>query len=328
MKTMRAAMRERYGSPDVVEIRAIPAPRPADDHVVVKVRWASVNTADLDLVRGMPPVTRPADGLRRPRNGRLGADMVGEVVEIGSAVEGYRIGDVVWADLFDAGHGAFAEFVCVRAPVLRHKSDRLDDTAAATLPHSGLLALQSLRRGRIQPGESVLIHGAGGCVGQFAIQIAKAKGAVVVGVDRTEKLPFVSQVGADGVVDYTTTDITRQGQRFDVILDIAATRPPLAFRRILNDDGRYVHVARSLAGFFRAAASGAVTNRWGTSRISNFPWKSNARDDLAEIGELVALGDVVPTIDSTYELAELPVALQRHAVGDARGKILISIGDG
>ena len=328
MKTMRAAMRERYGSPDVVEIRAIPVPRPADDQVVVKVRWASVNTADLDLVRGTPPVTRLVGGLRRPRNGRLGADMVGEVVEIGSAVEGHRIGDVVWADLFGVGHGAFAEFVCVRATSLRHKPGRLDDTAAAMLPHSGLLALQSLRCGRIQRGESVLINGAGGCVGQFAIQIARARGAVVVGVDRTEKLAFMRQLGADDVVDHTTTDITREDERFDVILDIAATRSPLAFRRILNDGGRYVHLARSMAGFFRAAASGAVTNRSGASRISNFPWKANASDDLAEIVTLAELGEIAPVIDSTYELAELPKALQRHAVGEARGKILISIGDG
>ncbi len=325
---MQAAMRERYGSPDVVQIRTIPVPTPTEDQVVVKVRWASVNTADLDLVRGVPPVARLGYGLRRPRNGRLGADMVGEVVDIGSAVEGYRLGDVVWADLFDVGHGAFAEYVCVRATSLRHKPDRLDDKAAATLPHSGLLALQALRHGRIQPGESVLINGAGGCVGHFAIQVAKAQGADVIGVDRPEKLAFVSQVGADRVVDYTITDITRGGERFDVVLDIAATRSPLAFRRILNDDGRYVHLARSLAGFFGAAASGAATNRFGTSRISNFPWKSNNEDDLAEIGELVERGQVIPRIDRTYELAQLPKALERHAAGEARGKILISIGGG
>lgn len=325
---MKAAIRERYGSPDVVEIRAIPIPRPAEDQVVVKVRWASVNTADLDLVRGVPPIARLGYGLRRPRNGRLGADMVGEVVDIGSTVEGYRPGDVVWADLFDVGHGAFAEYVCVRATSLRHKPHQLDEKVAATLPHSGLLALQSLRRGQIQPRESVLIHGAGGCVGPFAIQIAKARGAVVVGVDRTEKLEFMSQVGADRVVDYTQTDITRGTERFDVILDIAATTSPLAFRRILNDGGRYVHLARSLAGFFRAAGSGALTNRWKTSRISNFAWKSNDSNDLAEISELVELGEIAPRIDSTYELAELPTALQRHALGEARGKILISISDG
>jgi NADPH:quinone reductase-like Zn-dependent oxidoreductase len=324
---MRAAIRERYGSPDVVEIREIPVPRPVEDQVVVKVRWASVNTADLDLMRGMPPVTRLAYGVRRPRNGRLGADMVGEVVDIGSAVEGYRLGDVVWADLFEAGHGAFSEYVCVRETALRHKSDRIDDRAAATLPHSGILALQSLRRGRIQRGESVLINGAGGCVGPFAIQIAKARGAVVVGVDRTEKLTFMSEAGADRVVDYNTTDITRGDERFDVILDVAATRSPIAFRRILNDGGRYVHLARSLAGFFRAAAWGALTNRWSTSRISNFPWKSNHSADLAEISELVELGEIAPRIDSIYELAELSDALERHALGEARGKILIVISD-
>ena len=325
---MRAATRERYGSSEVVEIRDIPIPRPDDDQVLVKVRWASVNTADLDLMRGIPPVTRLAYGLRKPRNVRLGADMVGEVVEIGGGVQGYQAGAVVWADLFEAGHAAFSDYVCVRASALRQKSDRIADRVAATLPHSGLLALQSLRHGSIQPGESVLINGAGGCVGPFAIQIAKARGAVVVGVDRTKKLDFMSQVGADRVVDYTTTDITRGDERFDVILDIAAARSPFAFRRILSEKGRYVHLARSLAGFFRAAATGAVTNRWGINRISNFGWKANNRDDLAEISDLVGRGEIAPKIDSTYDLSDLPSALARHASGEARGKILVSIDEG
>lgn len=325
---MRAAARERYGSPEVVEIREIPIPRPGKDDALVKVNWASINTADLDLVRGMPLVTRLAYGMRRPRNGRLGADMVGRVVEAGESVEGFEVGDVVWADLFERGHAAFSEYVCVPATALQHKSNSLDDAVAATLPHSGLLALQSLRHGNVQPGESVLVNGAGGCVGPFAIQIAKARGGVVTGVDRGEKLDFIIQAGADRVKDYTTTDITREGDRFDVILDIAATRSPLAFRRVLNDGGRYVHLARSLAGYFRTSASGGLTNRWNQSRISNFSWKANNRDDLNAIGRLVENGAVTPIIDSTHDLSALPSALARHAAGEARGKILISVAGG
>lgn len=322
---MQAAVRERYGSAEVVEIRDFPVPTPDAGEVLVNVRWSSVNTADLDLVRGSPPVTRLAYGLRGPRNGRLGADMVGEIVEVGPDVDRFRAGEVVWADLFEAGHSAFSEYVCVRTGALRHKSHQIDDAVAATLPHSGLLALQSLRHGEIQQGESVLINGAGGCVGPFAIQIAKARGAVVTGVDRSEKLEFMTDVGADQVVDYTTTDITRGAERFDVILDIAASRTPLAFRRILNDKGRYVHLARSLAGFFRAGTVGALTNRWAQSRISNFSWKANSGDDLAEIGRLVEQGAVTPRIDGTHPLSDLPRALARHAAGEARGKIVISM---
>lgn len=328
METMRAAVRERYGAPEVVEIAEIPIPTPGEDDVLVKVHWASINTADLDLVRGVPPVTRVAYGMRRPRNAMLGADMVGQVVEIGGRVEGFGVRDVVWADLFEAGHAAFSEYVSVPATALRHKSQELDAAVAATLPHSGLLALQSLRHGDVQLGESVLINGAGGCVGPFAIQIAKSHGAVVTGVDQTKKLDFMVQLGADRVIDYNKTDITREGDRFDVILDIAATRSPLAFRRILNDGGRYVHLARSLAGFFRAAAFGALTNRWGESRMSNFPWKANNGDDLAEIGRLVENGAITPRIDSTHDLGDLPAALMRHAAGEAHGKILISVDGG
>jgi NADPH:quinone reductase-like Zn-dependent oxidoreductase len=322
---MRAAVRERYGSPEVVEIREIPIPAPGEGDVLVKVRWASINTADLDLMRGVPPVTRVAYGLRQPRNGRLGADMVGEVVEAGTGVEAFQLGDVVWADLFEAGHAAFSEYVSVRAKALHHKPPQLEETVAATLPHSGLLALQSLRHGNVQPGESVLINGAGGCVGPFAIQIAKTREAIVTGVDRTEKLDFMRQVGADRVEDYTSTDITREGDRYDVILDIAATRSPLAFRSILNDGGRYVHLARSLAGFFRAAASGGLTNRWSRSRISNFSWKANNGDDLTAVGRLAENGAITPRIDNTFDLAHLRGALSRHAAGEARGKILISV---
>jgi NADPH:quinone reductase-like Zn-dependent oxidoreductase len=322
---MRAAVRERYGSPEVVEIREIPIPAPGEGDVLVKVRWASINTADLDLMRGVPPVTRVAYGLRQPRNGRLGADMVGEVVEAGTGVEAFQLGDVVWADLFEAGHAAFSEYVSVRAKALHHKPPQLEETVAATLPHSGLLALQSLRHGNVQPGESVLINGAGGCVGPFAIQIAKTREAIVTGVDRTEKLDFMRHVGADRVEDYTSTDITREGDRYDVILDIAATRSPLAFRSILNDGGRYVHLARSLAGFFRAAASGGLTNRWSRSRISNFSWKANNGDDLTAVGRLAENGAITPRIDNTFDLANLRGALSRHAAGEARGKILISV---
>lgn len=324
---MRAAIHDRYGSHDVVDIRDLPVPAPGEGDALVKVRFSSVNTADLDLTRGDPAVMRLAYGLRRPRNGRLGADMVGEIAEIGGGVEGFRVGDVVWADLFEAGHGAFSEYVCVRATALRHKPTQLDDAVAAMLPHSGLLAVQALRWGEVQPGESVLINGAGGCVGPFAIQVAKARGAVVTGVDRTDKLGLVTQAGADRVVDYTLTDITLGGDRFDVILDIAASRSPHRFRRILADGGRYVHLARSLAGFFRAAGTGALTNRRSTSRISNFAWKANNSDDLTEISQLVISDGINAIVDSTYELADLPRALERHAAGEARGKILISVAD-
>jgi NADPH:quinone reductase-like Zn-dependent oxidoreductase len=251
--------------------------------------------------------------------------MAGRVETVGRKVSRFRPGDEVWADLFGSGSGAFAEYVCAREGVFHPKSAELTFEQAATLPHSGLLALQGLDgRGRVRPGERVLINGAGGCVGPFAIQLAKAFGAEVSAVDHTEKLDLLVSLGADHVIDYTREDFTKSGRRYDLILDIAATRSVFAYRRSLKEGGRYVLVARTLAGFFSAALFGALISMGGTKEMGVFKWVPNKREDLDYLGEAVADGKVDAVVDRTYDLAEVPDGIRHLQAGRARGKLMVT----
>lgn len=201
---MKAIVRNKYGSPDVLELKEIDKPVPGDDEVLVKVHAASINMADLDYLRGRPVVARLGTGLGKPRTNGVGLDVAGRVEEIGKNVTKFRPGDEVWADLFSFGHGSFAEYVCAPEKAFSLKPPGVTFDEAATVPHSGVLALQGLRGKRqIQPGQKVLINGAGGCVGPFAVQIARSFGAEVTGVDHTGKLDMLRSIGADHVIDYT-----------------------------------------------------------------------------------------------------------------------------
>jgi NADPH:quinone reductase-like Zn-dependent oxidoreductase len=209
---MKAIIQDRYGSPEVLELRDVEIPMPGDGQVLVRVRAASVNTADLDHLMGRSIVERLATGFPRPRNNVPGLDVAGEVVAVGENVARLRLGDLVWADLSVSGFGAFAEYVCAAEKVFTPKPATLSFDQAATVPHSAILALQGLTgKGPIQPGQKVLINGAGGCVGPFAVQIAKSFGAEVTGVDHTGKLDMMRSVGADHVIDYTAWTSPRTG---------------------------------------------------------------------------------------------------------------------
>jgi NADPH:quinone reductase-like Zn-dependent oxidoreductase len=322
---VKAIVRDRYGSPDVLRLGELEDPVPEDGEVLVAVRAASLNTADLDFLRGRPPTARLMTGLRGPKNPVLGFDVAGRVESVGRSVRGLRPGDEVWADLSVCGGGAFAEYVCAAEGVFRPKPVEMSLEEAATFPHSGLLALQSLRaKGGIRPGQRVLINGAGGCVGPFAVRLAKAAAAEVTAVDHAGKLEMLLELGADRVIDHTEVDVTRDGRTYDRILDIAATRPIRDFRRSLTPGGVYVMIAPSVARFLGAVVLGAVLSTGGR-RMGTFPWRPNDRDDLELLGSHHRAGDLRPLIDRSYGLGEVPDALRYLEAGSARGKLVVTV---
>ena len=317
-------MRDGYGPVDVLRVAVVEPPVPGPGEVVVRVGAASLNMADLDHLLGRPRAARVATGLFRPTNRGVGVDVAGTVEAVGSDGTGFQPGDRVWADLFDAGHGALADRVRVSASALSPLPGALSFDDAATAPHSGTLAVQGLRAAEpIRPGERVLIDGAGGCVGPFAVQMAKARGAVVTAVDHGDKLGFLRELGADEVIDYTREDFTRSGRRFDVVLDIADTRSLAAVRRSLAPGGRYVLIARRISSFAEKGLLGPIVGRLTGTRISTFFWRPNQRADLDELAGLLAAGDVVPRIDRRYALDDAVEAFRRLESGAARGKVLV-----
>ncbi len=322
---MKAIVRDRYGSVDVLRLEEIDRPEPGDDQVLVAVRSSSLNTADLDYLHGRPVLARLGTGLSRPRNRVPGLDLAGVVEAVGSGVTSFRPGDEVWADMFDRGHGAFSEFVCASEGAFRSKPDGMTFEQAATMPHSAVLASEALRSGRpIRPGEAVLIVGAGGCVGPFAIQIAKSFGAEVTGVDHGGKLELMEAAGADHVIDFTREDVLRSGRRYDLILDIAAQRSVLGYRRSLTPTGRYVLIAATLGGFSTAFALGGLVSLGGSKRMGVFMWKPNERSHLDFLAGLFDRGELVPIIDRRVGLDEVPDALRYLEEGQSRGKIVIT----
>ena len=324
---MKAAIRERYGPVDVVELREIEVPQPAGDQVLVRVRAASVNRGDLDGLTPRPQFVRLFIGLRAPRQPRIGLDAAGEVETVGPGVTRFKPGDRVFGDMFSFGAGSFAEYVCAPERAFLAIPAGMSFEEAATLPHSANLGVQGLRlrNGRtIKAGDRVLIDGASGNVGPFAVQIAKAAGAEVTGVARTEKLDFVRSLGVDHVIDYTTTDYTRTGQRYDWIVDTDSHHSLLAVRRALVPGGVYVTlggtswpiVASMLAAPF---VSLAVGRKMGLLLW----WKPFNAPDIKRVTDLIAEGKVRPTIDRRYPLDQVVDALRWVDDGHARGKVLV-----
>jgi len=324
---MKAAVRERYGPPEVVEVREVETPTPKDDEVLVRVRAASINRADLDYLGPRPGFIRPIVGMRAPRDPRMGIDVAGVVESVGSSVTGFQAGDRVYADLLAFGAGAFAEFVCAPARAFAKIPPGLSFEDAATLPHSAILAIQGLRRrnGRtVQPGETVLIDGASGNVGPFAVQIAKTLGAVVTGVASAGKLDFVRSLGADHVLDYRKVDYTKTGERYDWILDTDSHHSIRTVRRALRPNGSYVTLGGTawplIQGMVLGPLASLSSDRWSGLMLW---WKPFDRDDLATITDLIAAGKVRPVIDRRYPLSRIVEALRWVSDGHAMGKVVI-----
>lgn len=326
---MKAIVAREYGPPDVLRFEDVKEPTPEDDEVLVEIRAAAVNAADWHLLRADPPLVRLMGfGLLKPNNEILGADVAGRIEAVGSDVTQVSPGDEVFGDLSDCGHGGFAEYVCAPEDAFAPKPSSLTFEEAAAVPLAGVTALQGLRdEGGLQEGQRVLITGASGGVGTFAVQIARSFGADVTGVCSTEKVEFVRSTGADQVIDYTREDFLNDDQRYDLMFDAGAYRSILDGRRALQPDGTYVFVGGSNTRLFEAMLAGPLLSMIDDRTIGNLMATPN-RGDLLELSNLIDAGEVAPAIDRRFPLAEVPDAIRYLEAGSARGKVVITMSDG
>ena len=322
---MKAAVYSRYGPPEVVHIADIEKPVPKDDEVLIKIRAASVNPLDWRLMRGAPYLLRALPGLRKPKIKRPGRDVAGQVEAVGRNVTEFKPGDGV----FGACRGAFAEYACAPESALVSKPPNVTFEQAASVPVAGLTALQGLRdKGHIQPGQAVLINGAAGGVGTFAVQLAKSFGAEVTGVCSTRNADMVRSIGADHVIDYTQKDFTKMGQRYDLLFECVGNCSLSACRRVLNSNGICVIAGapRELWPFVGRALGAPVLSRCVSQKFVTFMARVR-KEDLAVLGELMAAGKLTPVIDRRYSLSEVPEAIRYLEKGHARGKVVITLGE-
>jgi len=323
---MRAVVHTRYGPPDALELRAVERPTPESGAVLIRVRAASVNAADWHLVRGEPFLVRLMGfGLRAPNRPGFGADVAGTVEAVGSAVTAFAPGDRVFGDLSVSGRGSFAEYVDASEDAVAPIPTGVSFEDAAATPMAAVTALQGLRdRGEIREGERVLVVGASGGVGTFAVQIAKSYGAEVTGVCRTEKVETVRSLGADAVIDYTQVNWTNTGERYDLILDAGAHQSVFAARRALAPGGRYVLVGGALGPMLQAMALGPLLSRLGEERVTMLTAEPN-RADLETVGDLLESGELEPVVDRRYPLVETPEAVAYLESGGATGKVVVTV---
>ena len=322
---MRAMVYHTYGSPDVLQLEAVHKPVPQDEEVLVKVLAASAAAGDWRLLRAQPFLMRFTYGLLKPKYQILGAAVAGQVEAVGRNVTQFQPGDEVFGDLSLCGFGAFAEYVAVPEHALALKPTRLTFEQAATVPVSAVTALQGLRdKGQIQPGQKVLINGASGGVGTFAVQIAKAFGTEVTAVCSTGHMDMVRSIGADQVIDYTQEDFTQNGQRYDLILAANGYHPIWAYQRALSQEGRYVMTGGSMAQLFQAMLLGPWLSRNGRQKMGNLLARPNQKD-LVVMKELLEGGKVVPVIDRRYPLHDVADALRYLEAGHAHGKVVITV---
>jgi NADPH:quinone reductase-like Zn-dependent oxidoreductase len=322
---MKAIVYTKYGAADVLELKEEEKPTPKDDEVLVKVHAVSANAADLHFLRGKPFLLRLMSGLLKPKNKILGSDIAGRVEAVGRNVTQFQPDDEVFGDISACGRGGFAEYVCAPENALVLKPANLSFEEAAAVPMAAVTALQGLRdKGQIQPGQKVLINGASGGVGTFAVQIAKLYGTEVTGVCSTRNVDMVRSIGADQVIDYTQEDFTQNGQRYDLILAANGYHSILAYRRALRPKGTYVMTGGSTAQMFQAMLLGPLISMTGRKKMGNGGGGPNTKD-LVFMKELLEAGKVVPVIDRRYPLGETAEAIRYLEEGHARGKVVITI---
>jgi NADPH:quinone reductase-like Zn-dependent oxidoreductase len=323
---MKAIVFTQYGSPDILELKKIPKPVPKDDELLIRVHASSVNSWDWEFLNGTPFVNRLMFGLLKPKPGKqvLGADIAGTVEAVGKRVTRFQPGDEVFGDLWDS-FGGFAEFACAKETSLELKPANSTFAEAAAVPQAGVLALQGLRKaGQVRPGRKVLINGAGGGVGTIAIQLAKLSGAEVTGVDASHKLNVVRSLGADHAIDYLQEDFTKTGGRYDLIIDCQNFRSMFDNRRALEPGGTYAMIGGSIPRVYQLWFLSFIA--WLTREdrtlclVAEGPNKG-----LAELKELMEAGKLVPVIDRTYQLRDVPDALRYFGEGQHKGKIAIEV---
>ena len=324
---MKAAVRDVYGDPEVVRVEEIEKPVPKGDEILVRIVAAAVNRADLDGLTPKPGFARLFMGLRAPRVRRMGLDAAGVVEEVGPGARRFNAGDRVFGDLFSFGLGAFGEYVATSEKAFLPIPDGMSFETAATLPHSAVLAVQGLRRrdgSTIAPGAKVLVDGASGNVGPFAVQVAKALGAEVTAIASGPKLDFVQALGADRVIDYRATDYTKERERYDWIVDVDSHKPIREARRALKPGGTYVTMGGTTRSIVSSMTVGAMLSR-GSDRWSGLLlwWKPFHEPDVRTVVGLIESGKLAPAIDRTFPLDHVVDALRWVNDGKARGKVLV-----
>lgn len=322
---MKAIVYTKYGSPDVLEFKEVEKPAVKDNDVLVKIYAASLNAADWHIMRADPFLARFVFGLLKPKFNIPGADIAGRVEAVGRNVKEFHPGDEVFGNLFACGLGGFAEYACASEDALVLKPANLSFDEAAAVPLAAVTALQALcYKGSIQPGQKVLVNGASGGVGTYAVQIAKSFGAEVTGVSSTGKLEMVRALGADHVIDYTKEDFTKNGLRYDLIIAANGYHPISDYKRALSPKGIYVMTGGTGAQMVEAMFQGSWISMTGSKKMGNLSMKPN-KEDLIFLKELLEAGKVVPVIDRRYPLSEVADAMRYLEEGHARGKIVINM---
>lgn len=325
---MQAIVFPEYGSPDVLQLKEVDKPTPNDDQVLVKIIAAAANPLDWHRMRGAPFLVRLTDGLRKPKNPRLGADIAGRVEAVGRNVTQFQPGDAVFGEIGAYGHGGFGEYVCLPPKALVAKPDNLSFEEAAAVPVAALTALQGLRdAGQIQDGQKVLINGASGGVGTFAVQIAKSFGTEVTGVCSTRNLDMVRSIGADHVIDYTQEDFTTTGQRYDLIFCTVGNRSASAYARALAPNGICAIAGfTTMAHFFlQTLILGTWVSMTSNKKVGSMGIAQPNQADLTALNTLLEAGKVTPVIDRRYPLAQTAEAIAYLEEGHARGKVIITV---
>lgn len=320
---MKAIVQHEYGSPDVLKLEQVAKPTPTDDQVLVKVLAVSVNLSDWEGLTGKPLYAR-LRGLFTPGAQILGSDIAGRVEAVGGNVKQFKPGDEVYGLLWGYS-GGFAEYACASEKALARKPIDMTFDQVATIPQAAVIAVQAIRdKGKVQPGQQVLINGAGGGAGSFAVQLAKLYGAEVTGVDNTGKLDFMRSLGADHVIDYTREDFTKNGKQYDMILDVIAYRSVFSYQRALKPGASYFMVGGSVATMFQILLLGPWISRTAGKKIRLLVVRPNAQD-MVFMTDLCKQGQFIPVIDKRYALSEVPDALRYLGEGRARGKIVITL---
>jgi NADPH:quinone reductase-like Zn-dependent oxidoreductase len=322
---MKAIVQTAYGEPsEVLEFKEIEKPTPKGDEVLIKIHAASITFGDLAAVKGEPAIARLSLGLREPKLKTPGKDVAGVVEAVGPNVKQFKPGDEVFGDLSESGWGAYAEYVSVSENALVQKPANITFEAAAAVPESAVVALQGLQdKGEIQSGQKVLIYGASGGIGTFAVQIAKSFGAEVTGVCSTRNLELVRSLGADHVIDYTVEDFARSGKQYDLILATVGYRSIFDYKRALAPGGHYVATGGEMTQIFQPMLLGPLVSSGGR-QMTNLAMKPD-KEDLTYVKELIEAEKVTPVIDKSYPLSELPEAFQYYAEGRSRGKVVVTM---
>lgn len=322
---MKAIVNEKYGSPDVFQFKEVDKPTPREDEVLIKIHAAALNQGDWYALTGKPFMVHITDGLLKPKDKILGMDVAGRIEAVGVNVKQFQVGDEVFGDISWCGKGAYAEYVSVPENVLALKPANISFKEAAAAPVSAVVALQGIRdTGQIQPGQKVLIIGASGGVGTFAVQIAKYYGAEVTAVCSTGKIDMVRSIGADHVIDYTQEDFTQNGRRYDLIIGVNGYHPLSDYKRALNPEGTYVCIGGTMGQIFQSLLLGPLMSKKGGKQLRNTSAQQSQKD-LVVVKELLEAGKVVPVIDRRYTLSEVPEAFRYFGEGHAKGKIIITV---